>query len=369
MSLMACSGEKFHVSGNITAAEDSLLYFEHMTLEGPVALDSARLDAEGDFSFSGERPSSPEFYRLRIAGQVINLSVDSTESIGIRADFPTMATAYEVTGSAECAKIKDLAAMQIELQSRVAKLLSDRSLTPSAVGDSVEAFINAHKRRVTDDYIFRNPAAASSYFALFQAVGSYLVFNPRADRNDLRVLAAVATGWETYYPEATRTENLHNIAIAGMRDERIIMAKNQSTLDPDKVRVSGLIDIVLTDNGGRQRSLSELKGHVVMLDFHLFALKDSPQRILTLRELYNKYHDRGLEIFQVSIDPDEHFWKQQTENLPWISVRDTEGTASPRLATYNVTSLPEFFLIDKDNNIVARSAQIDDVATAIEQLL
>ena len=36
------------------------------------------------------------------------------------------------------------------------------------------------------------------------------------------------------------------------------------------------------------------------------------KRIMMLRELYNKYHAQGFEIYQVSLDEDEHFWKTRT---------------------------------------------------------
>ena len=135
------------------------------------------------------------------------------------------------------------------------------------------------------------------------------------------------------------------------------------------METTGLIDILLTDNKGVQRSLSALKGKVVLLDFHIFGTEDSPARILLLRDLYNKYHAQGFEIFQVSIDPDEHFWKQQTASLPWISVRDPEGPQSTTFGIYNIQSLPEFFLVSRDNNIVGRSQTISDLEQAIKRLL
>ena len=57
---------------------------------------------------------------------------------------------------------------------------------------------------------------------------------------------------------------------------------------------------------------------------------------MTLRDIYGKYHDRGLEIYQVSVDPDEHFWKTQTAALPWISVHDEDALNSQYLSRYNV---------------------------------
>ena len=116
--LASCGGKKFHVNGNITEAKDSMLYFENMSLDGPVAIDSVKLSADGSFSFSDDAPTAPEFYRLRIANQIINLSVDSTETITVKASYPKMSTGYTVSGSEECATIKDLAIKQINLQSR-----------------------------------------------------------------------------------------------------------------------------------------------------------------------------------------------------------------------------------------------------------
>jgi len=179
----------------------------------------------------------------------------------------------------------------------------------------------------------------------------------------------VATSWDTYWPEAERGANLHNIAIEGMKNVRIADARQQTAIEADKIHTAGLIDITLTDNHGNSRSLSDLKGSVVLLDFHMFGLKESPARILMLRDLYNKYHQQGLEIYQVSLDADEHFWKQQTAALPWISVRAADGLNSSTLRIYNVQGLPEYFLIDRSNTLVGRSQQLGDLEAAIKKVM
>lgn len=370
LTLASCGKAKFHVEGMIADAADSLLYFENMSLQGPVVVDSVRLDASGKFSFSDDSPEAPEFYRLRIAEQIVSLSVDSTETISVKAAYATMPTDYEISGSDDCQRIKQLSLMQIDLRSRALDLERNQSLDRESIRDSLLVMIEAYKNNVKNNFIFKNPKAASSYFALFQTLGDYLIFNPRSNRDDIKVFAAVATSWDTFYPQSERGENLHNIAISGMRNERIVDANQANAqIDASKVVTAGLIDIALTDNKGQQRSLSQLSGKVVMLDFHVFATKESPQRILMLRELYSKYHDRGFEIYQVSLDANEHFWKQQTAALPWINVHDADGLNSRNLSLYNVASLPEFFLIDKNNTLISRSSQIKDIDQAIEELL
>ena len=372
LTLGACTGEQFSISGNITEAEDSMLYLDHMSLNGPVAIDSTRLDDEGTFSFKGKAPEAPEFYRLRIGRQIVNIAIDSTEQITVKASYPNMSTQYEVSGSEECAKIKELALMQIQLQSQINAIAQAPELGVEAVEDSVYRVMTAYKELVKNKYIFSAPMKAYAYFALFQTVrlgyANALVFNPRTSENDVKVFAAVATSWDTYFPGAERVKNLHNIAIEGMKNVRILKAQEQ-TIDLSKVTVSGVIDIALPDNKGVTQHLDKMGGKVVLLDFHVFATSESTERIMQLRELYNKYHAQGFEIFQVSLDPDEHFWKTSTAALPWICVRDERGIDSPYLSNYNVQAIPTFFLVNRNNALHKRDAQIKDLESEIRSLL
>ena len=366
----SCNNKKFQVKGNIEGAKDSMLYLENLSLDGPVAIDSAKLDEQGTFSFSVDAPTAPEFYRLRIAGQIINVCADSTETVTIKAQWPGMATNYQVEGSEECSIIRELSLKQIDLQAKVIAIQSNYNLNDQVAADSIMALVDAYKKEVKLNYIFKAPMRASSYFALFQAIGNTLLFNPQVSEDDIKVFAAVATSWDTYHPDALRGQNLHNIAIEGMKNIRIMRNKLANTnVDASKVHVSGLIDISLMDNRGNVRNLSDLKGKVVMLDFHVFGTKESTQRIMQMRELYNKYHDRGFEIYQVSFNDDEHFRKTQTEALPWISVRDADGGNSQNLVAYNVNTLPTFFLIDRNNVLQKRDAQIKDIDKEIQSLL
>ncbi|MBM6673439.1 TlpA disulfide reductase family protein [Marseilla massiliensis] len=370
VGLASCDNKKFRVDGTITDAKDSVLYFENMSLDGPVAIDSVKLGDDGAFSFSEKSPEAPEFYRLRIAGQIINLSVDSTETITVKAAYPTMATGYTVEGSPECATIKELALKQIDLLGRVLAVERNNTLGFDQTRDSVARMIEAYKHEIKLNYIFKAPMRPSSYFALFQTLGSRLIFDPRESEDDIKAFAAVATSWDTYHPNSIRGKNLHNIAIQGMRNVRIVRNQRAAqAIDASKVNTTNIIDIALLDNKGQARRLTDLKGKVVMLDFHVFGADGSTKRIMQMRDIYNKYHGRGLEIYQISLDPDEHFWKTQTAALPWISVRDPQGIQSNNLVLYNVRSIPTFFLIDKTNTLRKRDAQVKDLDAEIQALL
>lgn len=371
--IASCTGKKFHLSGNISNAKDSLLYFENMSLNGPVTVDSVKLGKDGSFSFSEKAPENPEFYRLRIANQIINIAVDSTEHITVKASYPTMSSQYDVQGSNECSKIKELALMQMNLQARINALTSNPNVPYQAEGDSIQRLLDAYKNTVKMQYIYKEPMRAYAYYALFQTIyvgnQTALIFDPRSKKEDVQVFAAVATSWDTYYPGSERGKNLHNIAIEGMKNARIIQAERNQTIDASKVNTSGIIEIALPDNKGNVRKLTSLKGKVVLLDFHVFASQGSTARIMKLREIYNKYHARGLEIYQVSLDPDKHFWKESVAALPWICVHDDDGTNSSYAAQYNVQTVPTFFLIDRQNVLQKRDTQISDLNAAINSML
>lgn len=371
--LASCTEKKFHLSGNIDNATDSLLYFENMSLNGPVTVDSVKLGKDGSFSFDEKAPENPEFYRLRIANQIINIAVDSTENITIKASYPTMSSQYDVKGSSECDKIKELALMQMNLQAQINALINNPNIPYQAEGDSIQRLLNAYKNTVKLQYIYKEPMRAYAYYALFQTIyvgnQTALIFDPRSRKEDVQVFAAVATSWDTYYPGSERGKNLHNIAIEGLKNVRIIQAKRNQTIDANKVNTSGIIEVALPDNKGNIRKLTSLKGKVVLLDFHAFASKGSTARIMMLRELYNKYHAQGLEIYQVSLDPDKHFWKESVSALPWICVHDENGANSAFAAQYNVQTIPTFFLIDRQNVLQKRDAQISNLDATIKSML
>lgn len=370
LAAVSCTEKKFNINGSIAQANDSVLYLENIGIDGITAVDSLKLGENGDFSFSHTAPEAPEFYRLRISDQIINISIDSTETVTVKADYPTMAQQYTVEGSEESNVIKELSAKQMQLREALLKIEENEALSYQVAGDSIMKVIEVYKDDIKNNYIFKNPNKASSYFALFQTIGSYLIFNPRENEADIKAFAAVATSWDVYYPEAVRGKNLHNIAIEGMKNIRLMQNKQAaSSIDLSQIEATNIINVSLLDNKGNLRNLTDLKGKVVMLDFHIYGGEASTKRIMLLRELYSKYNSQGFEIYQVGLNDDEHFWKTQTEALPWICVHDKQGANSVTLRQYNVQSIPTFFIIDKTNTLHKRDLQIEDIDAEIKSLL
>ena len=372
LTITACSsGPKFQVNGDVSGADGKMLYLEASGLEGIVPLDSVKLKGEGTFSFKQPRPESSEFYRLRIDDKIINFSVDSIETIQVKAPYVDFSTTYTVEGSENSNKIKELTLKQIRLQKEVDNLLA--SLRSNGIGhdvfeDSLATLLNNYKEDVKVNYIFAAPNTAAAYFALFQKLNNYLIFDPLNNKDDVKCFAAVATSLNNAFPHAVRSKNLYNIVIKGMKNTRQPQTKALE-IPQDKIVETGIIDIALRDVKGNVRKLTDLKGKVVLLDFSVFQSPAGAPHNLMLRELYNEYAKQGLEIYQVSLDADEHYWKTAADNLPWVCVRDGNGVYSTNVAVYNVRQAPSIFLINRNNELKLRGEDIKDLEAAVKSLL
>lgn len=364
----ACNrGPVFNVEGEISGAEGKMLYIEHSSIEGVVGLDSTKLSGDGRYHFSEARPEAPDFYRLRVDDRIINFVVDSTETVNISSDYNTFSSGYSVTGSESNVKIKELSLLQADLQAKVNEL--NKSGMPAGLAqDSLFRMIESYKNDVKRNYIFKEPDKASSYFALFQQLNGFMIFNPLSNKEDVKCFAAVATSLNHNYPHADRSRNLYNMVIKGMKNTRTPQTKTLE-ISEDMINETSIIDIPLKDINGETKHLTDYKGKVVLIDFTAYGTTSSGARTLALRELYNKYSSQGLVIYQVSLDTDEHFWKTACDNLPWVCVRDPQGPYSTYVSIYGVTALPTAFLVNRNNELVLRLNEKSDIEAEIKKLL
>lgn len=360
---------QFCVNGHITDAADTVMYLEHISLgNGIEVIDSVRLDEDGAFELRGDTMSTPEFYRLRIGGQCINLAFDSTETVTVEASLKNMSFGYSVEGSGTCDTIRVLCLKLAELEKAINRVANNRDYTIEERNNMVDDLVQQYKTEVKMDIIQNRYDATASYFACFQMLGGQLLFNPMTDRSDLTWIRAVANAWNEKYPGTQRTENLYNIVMECLRMQakprEIVINTNHS-----KVRELGIIDMTFPDVKGTERTLSDFQGKVILLDFTALGLEGTPERTLQLRELYDRYHSRGLEIYQVCVDPDRHFWAQHCDQLPWTCVYCQEGVNSDILMLYNIQQLPTYFLIDRNCDLRYRQGEVRNLRSTIESLL
>ena len=367
--LSACNNSSdFTVKGVVAGADGQLMYLENVGISNVVTLDSIKLAPGEKFKFTEKRPEYPDFYRLRLNNQLINFAVDSTETISFVADAGTFATSYSVEGSENSKAIKAITLAQLDANqaiSRLRKEYEDKMISDTTYRMKVLAAADAYKE-VARKYIYSAPMSTAAYFALFQQIDGLLFFD-LYDRKDVKAYGAVATSYNHTYPESPRSKHLYNLTLQSMKVLRAQRPVDYSNVETKEI---SFLDIELPDVRGEVVKLSTVApGKVVLINFTAYQTEWSPALNMALGELYTKYHDQELEIYQVSLDSDFHFWRNGASNLPWVTVHDPQSVYSQVAGLYNVKQLPALFILDRKGNLVKRVEDVKKLEADVKAVL
>jgi len=367
--LTACHDTTFTVKGVVSGADGQVMYLENVGISSVVILDSVKLTAGGKFQFKHQRPPTPDFYRFRLNNQWINFAVDSVETLSFAADAGAFATSYTVEGSDNAKAIKAITLAQLDANQAIGKLRKEResNLIPDTTyNEQITKVADTYKATALQ-YIYTAPMSTAAYFALFQQIDGLLFFD-LYNKDDSKAFGAVATSFDHYYPGSARSAHLHNLALQSIKIIRSQRAMaNESTVNIEEI---SYLDISLPDIKGDTLSLSSVSdNNVVLINFTAYQTEWSPSLNLELSDLYAKYNDKGLVIYQVSLDADIHYWKNISFNLPWICVRDPESVYSQIAALYNVRQLPAIFLLDRKGNLVKRIEDLNTLDADVRKVL
>ena len=115
----------------------------------------------------------------------------------------------------------------------------------------------------------------------------------------------------------------------------------------------------------------EMKGKIVLIDFWASWCGPCRKEIPNMKHDYAEFHDKGFEIFSISIDKSEAAWRKASakENLPWPNSIKSDDPKKDAQKTYNVSAIPANFLIGPDGTIVARNLRGKMLTKKLEELL
>ena len=342
LALIGCQHTPtFTIEGTITHANGETLYLEHTGLVKTTALDSCVLDANGAFKLHAVAPEHPDFYRLRIASQSLPLAIDSTETIAITASRDSLSHTLAIEGS-------------------------DNSLAIAQLRATARTASREQLREHAKTIIVTNPRSLAAYYAVFLKQGGQYIWNI-FDAADRRMYQAVATSFNVWMPNYERSKALYAQVSDIIKAEREIQqqaAMRQLINNAENT----VLDISLTDDNGITQSLSDLRGKLIVLDFSAIEMEQSQGYIFELRELYNRYHNRGVTIYSVSLDRNKLLWEDGVVNLPWTNVYAGEQ-AIEVMTRYNVQSIPTLFLLDRKGNVQGRYTNFEQLDADIRKHL
>jgi hypothetical protein len=346
-------GEKYEIKGKITNAQDKKVYLEELMVASVRPIDSVKLNNNGEFTFR-QHIGMPTFYLLKLSeNNFITLLIDSAEKVVIHADAINFTRDYKVDGSPGSLLVQEL---NFRLNTTKQKLDSISSLftlySDSPDIENLKTGWDADYDRIVQDQVNYSTAFVSAHpFSMASVLALYQKFN---DENyvvrDLQALRVAASALNSFYPKSEHVKALYQNTLQLIARERA--TKLKKIIDE---KGANSPEIILPDASGNKIALSSMMGKFVLV--HFWSALDNNSRIVNpvLVEAYQKYHKKGFEIYQVSVDKDRLQWLEAIEkdNLVWTNVGDMEGSIQA-VMNYNIQSVPFNYLLDKNGAIVAK---------------
>jgi thiol-disulfide isomerase/thioredoxin len=220
--------------------------------------------------------------------------------------------------------------------------------------------INTYTKKYIDD----NLTSLVSLVALYQQIapGVY-VMNPT---KDLKYFVKVDSSMFSLYPDYEPVTSLHENV-----KEILAKIKGESTVAPASATGAEAPEISLPTPEGDTIKLSSTRGAVVLLDFWASWCVPCRQENPNLVEAYNKYHKKGFQIYQVSLDKTKEAWMKgiQDDHLEkWIHVSDIKYWNSVVVPLYRIESIPFNCLLDKEGRIIASNLRGENLQIKLAEL-
>ncbi len=369
----ACKSNRTEISGLISGGEGAKLTLERLDVNRTSLIDSIEIDKNGSFTLKLGL-EEPELYILKSeTGDIMNLLVTPGEKISIKTSYDTFGSAYSISGSEESEGIRLL----VEQLEQTRRDLDSLQLVAASIGDpdspqmapvkNTYAQAIVKQKRFTIKYLVEHLGSLSSVYALYQKYDEEsLVLNLEVD---LQYFKAVADSLESSYPNSSLTKSLRS----DIEQREIAFKENAhlNTLLEMADESSGMLDLSIPDRENKEIPLSSLQGKVTLVAFWASGNSGSIQTLRQLQSTYLKYHEKGFEIYAISLDNNKISWMNAIDfnEFNWINVSELSFPDSKAALLYNISELPTTFLINREGDILAKNLYGRTLETWLDNLI
>ncbi len=361
IALVSCLGQQrtkkeVVLLGTLENTSERFLTLEELTTSDLIPVDTLWVDAEGQVDYR-KAIDEAGFFILRVDEKnFVTLLLEPGENLVFSGDSERLGQTFEVSGSPGSELISMMNKRQwadygkVDSLNRVfrkSRYEPDFQEKRKELLQAYEDLFEQHQAFIKA-FIEENSGSLASILALYQNFGNKLVLR---EHEHFEYFDNLSQSLSAAYPE-----NKHVIDLKRRVSEHKRQESQRQLAEEHLAPGSPAPDIVLPDPDGNPIALSSLKGQVVLLDFWAAWCPPCRRSNQELKKIYEKYHDKGFEIYAVSLDRTLSQWVLGVEEdgITWPQVSDLRFWSSPVVALYNVEAIPYSVLIDRDMNIVAK---------------
>lgn len=373
--LFACDGSnQFVIKGVIENGKDKKVTLSELLVNGTKDIQTIEINSDGSFKFKA-KTDIPKFYQLSISkNNFITLLVEPGEKISIKASSNNLSIA-KIEGSNGSLLVQDINNQLVETKHKLDSIVNKINAIKDTDNNSNEFDeLNSQYGKIVDTqrdssiaFIIRNLNSLASIVALYQKYDNenYILYKNR----DLQYIKIVSEALTKKYPDSQHVKALlANKDDLLKRYNQAVSNKKINKILNEQSNVLSFPEIYLPNTSGDSISLNQIKSKYILINFWASWSEESIKRNLKLKSIYNKYHSKGFEIYEISLDTKIENWTKSIkfDQLPWINVIDVSGRMSYYAKIFNVKSLPTSYLVNPEGEIVFANPSMKQLNSTFE---
>ncbi len=342
LTLISCSKDDkrvfdgtVKVSGTLTNASEGKLQLSQFVDDSTQTIADLDLNKGGKFDYQ-LKLEGPGFYELNLMDKKIVRLALYDQNVQVFYDFNDE-NSLKVEGSEDSQNMQKIESLMTDYQDQLNELndsyfeaMSKRDQDAiKGIQNKAMALEETHGKKVKETLEGMNGS--------FAAMAGISMLNLK---NDFLFVDELISDLNEKYPDTKMIQ-----VMAHQLDEMRALSIGQ--LAPE---------ITLPDPEGNLVNLSDLRGKYVLIDFWAAWCRPCRQENPNVVKLYNKYNDKGFEVFGVSLDRTKDAWVNAIaeDQLTWTHVSDLKYFNSAAAALYQINAIPATYMLDPEGKIIAK---------------
>ncbi len=372
LNLFSCKSEPkdFQIKGKLSNSSGETVSLLDMNSQN--IIDSVKVNGEGEFFITKKVPEKG-FYILQTSpSNFAALILDSAEKISFEADAKNIGESCSVENSPDSKLFLDFSNETKKKYKEMERI----GFKQDSIHRTFEAYMNTTKDTAQIDSLSKTLEPVFDNFSLqFRKVAdetaSYIKKFVDVHKDNFAALAAVQ--------KLNPNKDIEYYSrVADALTQKYPSIKNlqgfKEYIDKQKKLTVGVPapEIAMNDKDGKLLKLSSLKGKIVIVDFWASWCKPCRAENPFVVSLYEKYKNKGLEIFSVSLDFSKDAWLRAIEQdkLVWKNhVTDLKQWQSPIVSLYGFEEIPFTVVVDKNGIIAGKNLQEPELEAKVKELL